>query len=218
MNRMNDPRVRRALLVGGAVACLVGATFLLLLAVDVVSSRSALSRGDARYRETPAAGSLWSPSGLAPAAVTRGLLGVDDDVAFRRAVRAVRLSARDDPTDSDPEVVLRRAKAQALLQGVISHDHDPVRRSRAMNLLGVSLLSTPSADREERATTQRVALANLQKAIEVDPSNDDAKYNLEVVLRRKAGVQTVQGGPSPTRSGGQGNSRGAATGPPGKGY
>ncbi len=156
--------------------------------------------------------------GPAPASVTQKLLGVDDDLAFRRAVRAVRLSQLDDPTDSDPHVVLRRAKAQALLQDVISQDTNPARRSRAMSLLSVSLLSTPSADQDERATIQRVALANLQKAIEIDPSNDEAKFNLEVVLRRKAGVQTVQGGPTPNPSSGQGDSRGAATGPPGKGY
>ena len=102
------------------------------------------------------------------------------------------------------EAVLRRAKAQKLLQEVSTSDPDPRRRSRALSLLSVLLLSTPAADQQERATTQRVALANLQKAIETDPTNDEAKYNLEVVLRRRAGVQTVQGGPSPNPSSGQG--------------
>jgi hypothetical protein len=101
---------------------------------------------------------------------------------------------------------------------VAENDSDAARRSRAMSLLSVLLLSTPAADQDERASIQRAALANLQKAIKLDPANDEAKYNLEVVLRRRAGVQTVQGGPTPNPSSGQGDSRGAATGPPGKGY
>ena len=121
------------------------------------------------------------------------LLGVDDDLEFREAVRALRLSQKDEPTDSSPEAILRRAKAQKLLQQVSTDDPDRRRRSRALSLLSVLMLSTPSADQEERATTQRIALANLQKAIETDPTNDEAKYNLEAVLRRRAGVQTSAG-------------------------
>lgn len=215
---MSDPRVRRAVVTGGAVVCLALAGASLLLAADVVSSRNTLTSGDERYQTAPSAGGLWQPSGLAPSQVTREVLGVDDDLAFRKAVRALRLSQRDDPADSDPEAILRRAKAQELLEDVIAHDDNPRRVSRAMNMLSVLLLSTPAADREERVATQRVALANLVKAIEIDPSNNEAKFNLEVLLRRRAGVQQVQGGPTPNPSSGQGASQGAATGPPGKGY
>jgi hypothetical protein len=215
---MKDPRVRRAVLVAGVAACLVLSLFLVVLAIDVVRSRDALASGDARYTTTPRDGGLWRPGALGVSTISREVLGVEDDLAFREAVRALRLSQRDEPTDSSPEAILRRAKAQKLLQEVAASDPDAARRSRAMSLLSVLLLSTPAADQEERASIQRVALANLQKAIEIDPSNDEAKYNLEVVLRRKAGVQTVQGGPTPNPSSGQGDSRGAATGPPGKGY
>jgi hypothetical protein len=215
---MKDPRTRRALLIGAVACCLVLSAFLVLLAVDVVRSRDALTNGDSRYATTPRDGSLWTSGTLGASTISREVLGVDDDLAFRRAVRALRLSQRDEPTDSSPEAVLRRAKAQKLLQDVATGDTDAARRSRAMSLLSVLLLSTPAADQEERASTQKVALANLQKAIALDPSNDEAKYNLEVVLRRKAGVQTVEGGPTPNPSAGQGDSRGAATGPPGRGY
>ena len=215
---MKDPRVKRAAVAAGVAACVVLSLFLVLLAVDVVRSRDALASGDDRYQTAPRDGSLWRPGALGASAITHEVLGVDDDLRFREAVRALRLSQRDDPTDSSPEAILRRARAQKLLQEVAASDADATRRSRAMSLLSVLLLSTPAADQEERATTQRVALATLQKAIEVDPSNDEAKYNLEVVLRRRAGVQTVQGGPTPNPSSGQGQSRGAATGPPGKGY
>jgi hypothetical protein len=215
---MKDPRVRRGLLVAAVTVCLAASAFLALLAVDVVRSRDALDAGDSRYTSAPRDSALWKSGPLGASAISREVLGVDDDLAFRQAVRALRLSQRDEPTDSSPEAVLRRVRAQKLLQDVATKDTDVARRSRAMSLLSVLLLSTPSADQEERASIQKVALADLQKAIALDPSNDEAKYNLEVVLRRKAGVQTVQGGPTPNPSAGQGDSRGAATGPPGRGY
>ena len=215
---MKDPRARRAVIVAGVAGCALLSLFLVLLAIDVVRSHEALASGDEAYTSSPKEGGLWKPGALGASTLSRKVLGVDDDLRFRQAVRALRLSQRDKPTDSSPDAILRRAKAQKLLQQVSDNDPDPRRRSRALSLLSVLMLSTPAADQEERATTQRIALANLQKAIETDPANDEAKYNLEVVLRRRAGVQQVQGGPTPNPSSGQGQSRGAATGPPGKGY
>jgi hypothetical protein len=215
---MKDPRVRRATIVVAVAGCALLSLFFVLLAVDVVRSHEALASGDDDYATSPKEGSLWKPGALGASTISRKVLGVDDDLRFREAVRALRLSQRDEPTDSSPDAVLRRAKAQKLLEQVSTRDPDRRRRSRALSLLSVLLLSTPAADQEERATTQRIALANLQRAIETDPTNDEAKYNLEVVLRRRAGVQTVQGGPTPNPSSGEGQSRGAATGPPGKGY
>jgi hypothetical protein len=205
-------------IIGSVAGCALLSLFLVLLAIDVVRSHEALASGDETYTSSPKDGGLWKPGALGASSLSRKVLGVDDDLRFREAVRALRLSQQDQPTDSSPDAILRRAKAQKLLQQVSNSDPDPRRRSRALSLLSVLMLSTPAADREERATTQRIALANLQKAIETDPANDEAKYNLEVVLRRRAGVQTVQGGPTPNPSSGQGQSRGAATGPPGKGY
>ena len=215
---MKDQRVRRAVIIGSVAGCALLSLFLVMLAIDVVRSHEALASGDETYTSSPKDGGLWKPGALGASSLSRKVLGVDDDLRFREAVRALRLSQQDEPTDSSPDAILRRAKAQKLLQQVSNSDPDPRRRSRALSLLSVLMLSTPAADREERATTQRIALANLQKAIETDPANDEAKYNLEVVLRRRAGVQTVQGGPTPNPSSGQGQSRGAATGPPGKGY
>ena len=215
---MKNPRVRRGVIIGSVARCALLSLFLVLLAIDVVRSHEALASGDETYTSSPKDGGLWKPGALGASSLSRKVLGVDDDLRFREAVRALRLSQQDQPTDSSPDAILRRAKAQKLLQQVSNSDPDPRRRSRALSLLSVLMLSTPAADREERATTQRIALANLQKAIETDPANDEAKYNLEVVLRRRAGVQTVQGGPTPNPSSGQGQSRGAATGPPGKGY
>lgn len=209
--------MRRIGLVAGAVACLALAVLLTLLAADVSRWRDALRADDVRYRAAPGVSDLWNPAALVPLGVARNLIGGDDDLAFRRAVRALRLARLEEGSVSDPKLVLQRAEAEARLEAIVVGGGDPARRSRAMSLLGTLRLATPAANPQERAAVLRIAVANLQEAIALDPDNDDAKYNLEVALRRSRGVQTVQGGPTPNTSSGPGG-KGAATGPPGSGY
>lgn len=209
--------MKRSLLVTAACACFVLATLLVLVAVDASRWYAALRSDDVRYRAAADTGGLWDPLALVPFGTTRHLLGIEDDLAFRRAARAMRLANLETPTNSDTTEVLQRADAQARLEAIVDAG-GAARRSRAMTLLAVLRLSTPSADPQERESVLRVAVAELQEAIELDPSNDDAKYNLETALRTSRGVQTVRGGPSPNPSAGASSSRGAATGPPGSGY
>ena len=209
---------RRALLVAGAAACGVAAVLTLLLAVDVLRWERALPADDVRYRAAAGASGLWDPTAFVPLGAARTLLGVDDDVAFRRAVRALRLATLEDASNSDPKQILQRAEAETRLEAIAQGDGSAARRSRAMTLLAVLRLSTPAASQEERAAVLRSAVAGLQEAIALDPGNDDAKYNLEGAFRTSRGVQTAQGGPAPNPTSGPGGSRGAATGPPGSGY
>jgi hypothetical protein len=191
---------------------------LALLAADVSNWRGAVRAGDVRYRATPGAADLWRPATVVPFALARRVLEVDDDVAFRRAVRELRLAELETASASDATAVLHRARAQSRLEAIAAGDGDRVRRSRAAGLLGVLNLATPAANPQERATVLRSAVANLQQAIALDPGNDEAKYNLEMALRRSRGVQTVQGGPTSGAASSSNGSKGAATGPPGSGY
>jgi hypothetical protein len=204
--------------IAGAAACLLAALVLLVLASDVLRWENALAGDDVRYRSAAGTGDLWDPTAVVPLAVARTLLGVDDDVAFRRAVRALRLSILENPSGSDPKQVLQRAEAETRLEAIANGDGDAVRRSKALTLLAVLRLSTPAANQEERAAVLRSAVTSLQEAVALDPGNDDAKYNLEGAFRTSRGVQTATGGPSPDPTSGPGGSRGAATGPPGSGY
>jgi hypothetical protein len=210
--------VKRVVAATGAVVCLVLAVLVTVLAVDVLRWRNTLSADDVRYRVAPAASGLWRPSVVDPFGIARHMLGVGDDVAFREAVRSLRLSKLSDASNSDTKLILQRADAEDRLQDVATGNGGAARRSRAFGLLGVLKLSTPAANRQERAANLKAAGADLQQAIALDPSNDDAKYNLEVALRRSKGVQTAQGGPSPNSRSNRGNSKGAATGPPTSGY
>ena len=76
-----------------ATVLVVLAALAVVLSHDLRSWRTALRDGDARYAQTPAA-ARWSPSTLLPASVSGDLLGVDDDVAARRAIRLFRIADR----------------------------------------------------------------------------------------------------------------------------
>jgi hypothetical protein len=200
----------------GALACLVLATLATILAVDAWRWRDALGADDSRFLATPRT-SDWQPSTLVPFGGTRSLLDIDDDVAFRKALRALRLADLEEAQTSDTEVLLQRAEAQARLQALVEDGGDATRRSRALGLLAVLLLSTPVPDAEEQAAALKAATAHLREAIALDPANDEAKFNLEFILRRGRGGSAATGAPAPASSN-TGSSRGAATSPPGSGY
>lgn len=209
--------MRRGLVVGAAV-CFVLAALLVVFAADVSRSRAALSADDARYRAAPEASDLWNREALVPLAAVRSILGVDDDLEFRQAVRALRLAKLEEPTTSDTDVLLQRAEARERLEAIAASSADPARRSRAMTLLGVLLLATPVPNAEEQLAALKAAVTNLQEAIALDPTNSDAKYNLEFALRQRRGGLSASGSAAPNPSGSSSTTRGAATGPPGSGY
>jgi len=210
--------VRRAGLVVGAVVCLVLAALLVLLAADVSRWRDALRADDVRYQAAPGAGDLWNPEAVLPLAAARNTLGVGDDLAFRRAVRALRLGRLEETRSYDTKVLLQRAEAQSRLEAITAGGDDPARRSSAMTLLGVLLLATPVTNSAEQAAALQAAVTNLQKAIALNPDNSDAKFNLEFALRQRSAGLSARGGATPNPSGSPNTAKGAATGSSGSGY
>jgi hypothetical protein len=210
--------VRRIALRTGALVCLIVGVFLILLATDVLRWSNAVQASDVRYRANASAAGLWQIDALVPGDPGRSLLGIDDDLALRKAVRALELSSLGSRAQYKPELILQRADAEARLQTLASGGGSRTQRSRAAELLGVLQLASPTSNPQQRSSFLLKAVANLQKAIQLDPSNDEAKYNLEVALRGTHGVQTVQGSPTPNVTTGRPGSRGAAAGGPGGGY
>jgi len=222
----SDPRARRRAVAGrialgaGALCCLVLSAALAMLAVDVSRQSGALRAGDVRYAVAPTDPALWRADSLLPLGVESRLLGIDDDVAFRQAVRALRLADLGSlsASVSDPEVAIRQNEAQARLEAVVADDADPERRSAAAGFLGVLGLARLVSEVENREALLSATLASLRLAIALDPSNDDAKYNLEQAYQRGRGLRLTEasGGENPT-PGGTGSS-GAGAGQPGSGY
>ena len=212
--------IERSLVGLGAVLCLLLAIGLGLLALDVTNSRAALSQGDVEYRITPAKTGLWRARTVVPFDLAVSLLGAEDDIDMRRAVRSVRLARLDDPTVSvsDPQVALLRNDAQARLDAIVGSAKDAEQRSRAAELLGVVGLARLVSETQDRVALLGATVANLQLAIALDPSNDEAKYNLELALQRSRGIQLTEGAGGQNPSPGGRGSSGAGAGDPGSGY
>ena len=212
--------VARLALGVGALLCFVVALALGLLALDIARSRDALAHGDVQYRISPERLGLWRSSAIVPSDPAISLIGTEDDIELRRAVRSVRLARLDDPTVSvsDPEIALLRNDAQARLDALVAGDADATTKSRAAGLLGVIGLSRLSSETQDRTALLSATVANLQLAIALDPTNHDAKYNLELALQRSRGVQLTEGAGGQNPSPGGSGSSGAGAGDPGSGY
>ena len=216
------PHLPRELLLVAAVACLVLAVLLALLAVDVTRWRTAIAADDVRFAAgAPSSG--WKSETLAPYRTGERVLAVGDDVAFRRMLLLLRTSKLRDVTVSDPVLAVRRTELTERLESIAASDPDPALRSRASSLLGVLSIaawnsSPANGVQQDRAELLLIAVANFEQAIGLDPENDDAKYNLQLLLQRGEGLlpSEAAAGRNPI-AGGKG-SRGAGAGAPGSGY
>jgi hypothetical protein len=210
----------RAVLGALAVVCFALAVGLGLFALDVHRSRTALASGDVDYRIAPETTGLWTASTVVPFDLAVSLLGSEDDVEVRRAVRSVRLARLDDLSlsVSDPAVALIRNEAQARLDAIVAGDGDSTQKSRAAGLLGAMGLARLVLETQDRAALLGSAVSNLQLAIALDPENHDAKYNLELALQRARGLQLTEGAGGQNPSPGGSGSSGAGAGDPGSGY
>jgi hypothetical protein len=201
-----------------ALVCLVLSVVLVLLAADVVRWRDAMQAGDVRYGASTEQTRLWQAVPLLPFDPARSLLGIDDDIDLREAVRSLRVARLDDPVISDPELAVRRNEAQARLEALVATAPDDATRSRAASLLGALGLARFVYETQEREALLSSTVSNLKLALDFDPTNDEPKYNLELAYQRGRGIQLSEASagtnPSP---GGQG-SQGAGAGEPGTGY
>jgi hypothetical protein len=178
----------------GAALCLVLASVAAFAAADARSWRDAAGRADGR-----------SPATRIPGDPVGGFLALDDELAFRRAVRAY-VAAEYIPfgVDENDSRAAARARAAGELAAVAERS-EPRLASRAHDLLGVSAANDFSVDQ---------ALERFRSAIVADPTNVNAKRNLETLLRAIAAVVRIV----PPGGFGPGGRRGAGFSPPGTGY
>jgi hypothetical protein len=195
-----------ALLAAGAVA-------MALLADDVGSWRSAIARGDAVYAATPSS-ALWSP-GTRVGGTAELLLGTGDDLRLRRALQLyVDVSKLRLRLDNAVEVETARARAQDALERV-ARAHDRRSASQALTLLGILAFRAAAAGGAQSQVD--AAIADFTDALRADRGNEQAAYDLELLLRRIAahGSRTAPGqGSGFGRSGRRGGGGGQA----GNGY
>jgi hypothetical protein len=198
-------------------ACLAGAIVAFLLALDVSATSAALRNDDVRYRAVPNE-PLWMPRQLVPGGAAAVLLGVDDDVLFRRALRATRLSHPESPGFSDPSYVVNRNDASAWLTDIVQGDASSERRAAAANLLGILSFSDAIADYSNRGRLLASSASRFRQAIALAPGNEEAKQNLELTLSRSKGLELSESGGGTNPSPGGKGAKGAGAGEAGSGY
>lgn len=206
-----------------AVTAILGAVLLvlsaaaLLLAVDVLRFESRVAGDDVRFREAAAARGLWRAPELFPWAAARALLGVDDDLEYRRALRTFRLGRPHESSYRQQRLLGIRARAQEQLEKIVDSHADPKRRAAAANLIGA--LDFINADQvAPRPVLFRAAADAFRAAVTLDPANEDAKYNLELAVSHLHAAQVFGGkNDSSTTPSGNGG-KGAGAGSPGTGY
>jgi len=196
-----------------SLAAIVLGAIALVLAHDIHSTDAAIVRGDARYAK--AGGSVqWEASTWLPGGVATGTLRLADDLALRRAEQAfVVARAATAGFDNGRRRSQQRAAAELALSEVVATG-TPAQASRVGNLLGI-LAAT--AESEDAAESERRAAESFDAAIRADETNADAKYNLELLLRRIRVVGSREGAGSGSPDLGDALA-GAGSGRPGSGY
>jgi hypothetical protein len=204
--------VRRWLLLGAAALCLALATLAALAARDAGAWESSLRAGD--VAAAPRGTASWTPAQLAPLGLARRLLGIDDDLEFRRAVAAFHRAQTGIPSfDNGLQGTALRVEAEAELARAIRNDKNPARASAAANLLGVLSAIDATSPAGSQTPIER-SIFEFEDAIHLDPGNEQAKTNLELLYQLTSPPNTPQG--SVFR---QGRSHaGASASSPGHGY
>ena len=198
-----------------AVAALALAVVLALFAADVLRWQNHLEESDVRFALATGTADTWTPNTLLPEGVSRTVLDVEDDVAFRRALTSFRLSQPRKPVQQFADVTLRSVAETSIAHAVRL---DPGREQRALlaNLRGVLALEEGRGVELQQSVLLRRAAAGFREAIAIDRDYEDAKYNLELALRllQRSGSEAGGGGGERTET----PASGAGAASSGRGY
>jgi hypothetical protein len=197
-----------------AAACLALAILLLLFAADARRWGKRMAADDLRSAANPLPANLWRPWELAPFGLAKGVLGIEDDLQYRHAVKLFRLGRPRENLGGKLTAAIR-AQSQIALSEVSETGADRVRRSQAANLLGILSFSLAVRDPSLTTTFLQNAVANFREAMALDESNADARFNLEYALFQLKGGEDQL----PKGSDRPGDPRGSAgLSKPGRGY
>jgi hypothetical protein len=164
------------------VLALVAASALLVaLAADVLRWDRSVRDGDLAY--TSRSGVSWEPTDtILPRGLSRSLLGLGDDLAYRGAVDQFWQSEPREPLQTFQDVT-RRSAAERRLARTGDEDESPTRRSGLATMRGALLLEEARNSPTQRQVFVRRAIEQFKRAAILDPANDDAIFDLELSLK-----------------------------------
>lgn len=181
----------------GALLALVASAGLIVFALDVLRWNRQIAEQDVRFLAVPEQARYAEPSGLLPFGIAETALAGRDDLAFRRQLQAF-IQVRPGAVVDAVEFEQLRGEAQVELARLSRVDPDLRRRSRAANMIGVLALDlqlAPTAQ-EDYSKLVQGAIDAFRYAVELDPSNADAKRNLELALRTPGTASLPPNAPS----------------------
>jgi hypothetical protein len=206
----------RLRVVVAALALLVG-TVCALFATDVLRWQHRMEWGDARFEAGSTESGLWSLPQPFLLDTSKSVLALGDDRTYRMAVREFVLGRPREEHFSDAEQISQRGRAQEQLATLVEGGQDAKRRAAAANLIGVLGFANAAIDPQQASTYLAAAITSFRQAIELDPSNADAKYNLELALVRLPDAKRSTG-QNPSSNTQSGTGSGAGAGRSGSGY
>jgi hypothetical protein len=198
------------------VLALAAAVVLALLASDLRTWERTVRDGDLRFTQRPTA-ARWDASTVLPAGLSRGILGLDDQLAFRRASRRFTVV---DALGCGFDNCYSEGRARGALEVTLTNlarNGDPMRDSAANNMLGILAYTDSRPTGLGAPAPVERAVSDFVAATELDPSNEYAKFNLEWLLEQLQARGVRGGGTAGTGTSSKGH-KGAAGSPPGKGY
>jgi hypothetical protein len=176
-------RLRRARPPVAAVVLLGLAVVLVLFATDVRAWQGRVTRDDAAFRVQRSHVGYWRTPSVLPDDPARSVLGLDDALAFRRALQLFWLSTVGASTAGQADLAQLRVVAEARLQTLADSAGTREERSTAANLLGVMAVTTSAADSPTQKATVERAKRYFGLAVREEPTNYAARLNLELTLR-----------------------------------
>jgi len=206
----------KALRVAAAVLLLGVAAVLVLLALDTLRWRDAVRSGDRAFVRDPAS-ATWHATTTLPGDPAKRVLGLGAPLRFRAAQQSfTSVDATGKGYDNGLSEARTRGELEAQLAG-LARSGDHVIASAADNLLGILAYTDASGSGPIAPAPVDQSVADFQAAVRLDPTNTDAKFNLELLLRRLVARGSRQG-PNNTPGGPARGHRGAGGGIPGRGY
>jgi len=206
----------RPVRIGVAVVLAVAAVVAALLATDLRSWNTAVRHGDAAFARDPAT-AAWTASTTLPFDPALRILSLSDQLAFRRAAQSfAQVEAAGNGVDNGySESQARGALESVLTQLTAGADHH--RDSDAENLLGILAFADSTQHGPNAAAPVERSVSDFQSAVQLDPANEAAKFNLELLLHRLL-AKGVRPGSSSSPGGPSKGHKGAGGGVAGRGY
>lgn len=211
--------MKRRILIGArilaGVVALVAAAALAVFASDVLAAQSTMKRDDLRFGVSPDARGLWKVEGRTPS--LKSILELQDDLAWRVAAQRFQLSRARANIAYDPTRKSSRAETQAALASAETYALTPAQASALANFNAILAYEEAAGDPENGPMLVRKSTAEFRRAIRLDRANEEAKFNLELLLQLQESDDQQRRDQAGAGTGGE-DAAGAAAAQEGTGY